>query len=262
MTTPLLTHTCIHTHTHTHAKVCVIEDMKDKGTSYSVKVVNPLGRGGYELLTLESQEVYASITREAILACCEGYIEADKDIQFGYVVPGHGKKGKQIAILSDADIREMYTPYDKKNILLWMKQCRKRPRVEPSSSSSNRPTSRSNYDYQTQRMAEIDSICDQLVEKHGQKYTKEQIRAWAIMIQMGKLDSHERPPDKHVFKSGKKKGDFTATAVGVSPGKRLNMRSECIDQLDKWHRLMERGATTSEQYQEIQDNILSDIKKV
>ena len=29
--------------------------------------------------------------REAILACCEGYIEADKDMQFGYVVPGHGK---------------------------------------------------------------------------------------------------------------------------------------------------------------------------
>ena len=48
---------------------------------------------------------------------------------------------------------------------------------------------------------------------------------------------------------------------GVSPGKRLNMRSECIDQLEKWHRLMQNGVITPEQYKEIQDNILSNIKK-
>ena len=79
---------------------------------------------------------------------------------------------------------------------------------------------------------------------------------------MGKHDSQERPPDKHFFKSGKKKGDSTGATVGVSQGKRLTMRPECIDQLEKWHRLMERGAITSEQYQEIKDNILSDIKRV
>ena len=106
--------------------------------------MNPLGKGGYELLTLKSQEVNVSIAplKEAVVSCCEEDIEGDKDMQFGYVVPGHGKKGKHIAILSDADVRDMYTRYEKKSsILLWAKQCRKRPKVKLPSSSSH-----SNYD--------------------------------------------------------------------------------------------------------------------
>ena len=51
-------------------------------------------------------------------------------------------------------------------------------------------------------------------------------------------------------------------SVGVSPGKKLSMRSECIDQLDKWYSLMEKGVIDAEQYKEIQDNIVRDIKKV
>ena len=75
--------------------------------------------------------------KEAVVSCCEEYIEGDKDMQFGYVVPGHGKKGKHIPILSDDDVRDMYKRYEKKNsILLWMKQCRKRPRVEPPESGT------------------------------------------------------------------------------------------------------------------------------
>ena len=41
-----------------------------------------------------------------------------------------------------------------------------------------------------------------------------------------------------------------STQAGISPGKRLNMRSECINQLDKWHALMERVAISMEQYRE------------
>ena len=54
----------MHTYLHAHSQVSVIQDVqKDKETpcSYSIKVVNPLGKGGYELLTLKSQEVYVSI---------------------------------------------------------------------------------------------------------------------------------------------------------------------------------------------------------
>ena len=51
-----------------------------------------------------------------------------------------------------------------------------------------------------------------------------------------------------------------ASTATVSPGKRLQMKLECIDQLDKWHQLMEEGVT-AEQYKEIQDNIMNDIKK-
>ena len=152
-----------------------------------------------------------------------------------------------------------------------MKLSRKRPRAEVSNTSSmgpGRKASRSNYDTQAQRTAEIDEICEKLVKKHGEKYTKEQTRAWAVLIQMGRHDSYDSPPDKHFFTVNKKKAGASTSAAsgmpgpGVSPGKRLNMRSECIDQLEKWHRLMQNGAITPEQYEEIQDNILSDIKKV
>ena len=67
-----------------------------------------------------------------------------------------------------------------------------------------------------------------VVKRRGERYTKEQTRAWAVLIHMGKRDCYESPPDKHFFKEG-----GAASSVGVSPGKRLSMRSECIDQLDK-----------------------------
>ena len=90
----------------------------------------------------------------------------------------------------------MYKRYEKKtDILLYIKHTRKRPRAADDSESTGpgRKASCSNYDTQTQRMAEIDEICDTLVKRHGEKYTKEQTRAWAVLTQMGKHDSYESP---------------------------------------------------------------------
>ena len=100
-------------------------------------------------------------------------------------------------------------------------------------------------------MVEIDEICDKLVKQHGEKYTKEQTRAWAVLIQMGKHESYDSPPDKHFFTVNKKAeaGASASSVPGISPGKRLNMRSECIDQLEKWNSLMTNGAITPEQRQ-------------
>ena len=233
-----------------------------------MKVVNPLGKGGYEYVSLESHAIYVEVAdlKKDILSGCEQYLEPGKDLQFGYVDPGHGKRGKQIAVVLDSDLQDMYKRYEKKtDILLYMKHTRKRPRAAEVSESTGpgRKASRSNYDTQAQKMADIDEICDKLVMKHGEKYTKEQTRAWAVLIQMGRHDSYDSPPNKHFFTVNKKMaGASTSSMPGISPGKRLNMRSECIDQLEKWHRLMQNGAITPEQYKEIQDNILSDIKKV
>ena len=49
--------------------------------------------------------------------------------------------------------------------------------------------------------------------------------------------------------------------AGLSPGKTIQYRSECIDQLDKWHSLMERGVISVDEFKEKQQTILSDIKK-
>ena len=41
----------------------------------------------------------------------------------------------------------------------------------------------------------------------------------------------------------------------------INLRTQCIDQLTKWHRLMEDGVISQNEYEEMHKPILSDIKK-
>ena len=140
----------------------------------------------------------------------------------------------------------------------WSKQSRKRLRIEPATVDVSASKKKSKYEGEVNKTAELNEICEKILDKHASHYTKEQVWAWAILIQMGKHDDYENPPDKHFFKTGKS----NPSGLGISPGKRLNMRSECINQLDKWHSLMGKGAITSEQYKDIQDNIMNDIKKM
>ena len=52
------------------------------------------------------------------------------------------------------------------------------------------------------------------------------------------------------------------SAIGISPGKRINLRSECMQQLDKWHRLLEKGTITELEYKETQEHILKEMKRL
>jgi hypothetical protein len=74
------------------------------------------------------------------------------------------------------------------------------------------------------------------------------------MIQLKKHDSLDTHPKKPFF------GTDATSSVAVSP-KKISIRSELIDQLEKLHRLMDCGAITEEQYKELQGTILSDIQK-
>lgn len=81
-------------------------------------------------------------------------------------------------------------------------------------------------------------------------------------IQFGlKHSSYDYPPDKPFLGKSRKKDSESSAEAGISPGKRIGLRSECIDQLDKWHRLRERGVISAEQYEEMQQTILTDIRK-
>ena len=82
---------------------------------------------------------------------------------------------------------------------------------------------------------------------------------------MKKHSSYDEPPDKPFFRNsksvkGKTNTSSSGSSDGMSPAKRINLRTECINQLDKWHMLLEKGAITSDQYQQLQDTILGDIK--
>ena len=105
-------------------------------------------------------------------------------------------------------------------------------------------------------MSEVEEIVSKLKEKHGEKYTPVQLNCWANMgqylIRMNLWTHHK----KKSF-IGKKR---SADAPGVFPGKRITLRSECIDKLDKWHNLKECGVTT-EEYDDLQKAILTVFKK-
>ena len=69
--------------------------------------------------------------------------------------------------------------------------------------------------------------------------------------------SYDKPPDKPFFRTKSSTNSSAATGVSVSPGKRISLRSQCIEQIDQLH---EKSVTSEEQYKEIVDKVWDDKK--
>ena len=89
-------------------------------------------------------------------------------------------------------------------------------------------------------MSEVECIVGDLEEKHGEgKFSPEQILVWANMLQMKKHTSYDEPPNKAFFRNCKSNSNCKSNGPEViSPAKRITLRSECIDQLDKWNEVL------------------------
>jgi len=96
------------------------------------------------------------------------------------------------------------------------------------------------------------------------------------MMHMGKHGSYEDAPDLPYFKvrskgsSSSKESSIpaekepvllspAAMVTGVSPSKRILMRSQLLEQLDKGHSLLEKGGISKEQFTSLQQATLGDI---
>lgn len=77
---------------------------------------------------------------------------------------------------------------------------------------------------------------------------------------MKKHHSLDEAPDKPFWRHNKKV--IGTSAASVSPGKHINLRGQCVNQLQKWHELLECGAIDQEQYDEFKSTIMEDIKKI
>lgn len=117
-----------------------------------------------------------------------------------------------------------------------------------------------------------------LKEIHKGTYTIEQLNCWGHMIQAGTYSSMNSPPELPYFKTKKKENSKPAAAAdstaatadsnaataggsgGISPSKRVNLRGECMKQLETWHTLLEKGGIDRQQFEEVQHSILKDIK--
>ena len=247
--------------------------------TYEVKIIGKKGPG-VEVRKWDETQVFSDLSsmRSRLMASFREHIGDDEQFALGYIEPGHGAKGRQIVLDEDKDLTEMYRVHlKKKKIVLWMKKVStatvpsKRPPQtnetcinldsEVQSKFTRKVGTKSKYSEQMDKMYEVQQIVEKLTEQHDQAFTQEQIRAWAHLIQMKKHDSYEKPPAKPFFKG---KGPAKVDKVipdSLSLGRRIQYRSQCIEQLEKWHTLMERGAISHDQYSDLQQSILSDIQR-
>lgn len=259
--------------TSAKTKVTVSPNM----VAYSLKVMNPARKSDYCVHKFCAQRFpTVSSARKHISNFLISAVTT-----FGYIIPGHGLKGKQQVIKEDEDLKTMYAVhFGKREIMLWcpgeLKEKekeqmghRKRGREEDENDctvETDMPKSKTG-----KRMQEVNNIVEKLRDKHKSSYSVEKLHAWAHMIHMGKHASYENPPDLPYF--GKKRETSKPStkpsthhempaAISISPGKRIHYRSECMDQLSKWHSLLERGVISEEKYSSLQASILEDITKL
>lgn len=141
---------------------------------------------------------------------------------------------------------------------------------ENSKASKKRPLdSENNTPVQSKRVkcgekiSEVEEIVKKLKKKHETKYSIEKLNIWAHLLHIEKHDSYDVPPDVPYFKG---RSSNASTSLHVSqmdttnpPRNRVSLRTECIDQLSKWHDLLEKQVITQEDYDKVQQTILKDI---
>ena len=164
--------------------------------SYSIKVMNAAKRSEYriynirngvEFYTIESLEQFIKLKFKEFRQC--------EEMCVGYIVPGHGWKGKQQWINADEDLGELYSTYSNKemSILLW---CYLPTKTVPRKSSASEPPSKRAKcaHNNSEKASEANQVFEKLKEKHNGKYKPEQLHAWAQMVQMKKHTSLDTPP--------------------------------------------------------------------
>ena len=161
-------------------------------------------------------------------------------------------------------------------MLLWYYGNKKRTREVDDPPAMQKPKSRSRFENAYEmKMSKVEEVYQTLLKNHGKNFKPEQLRAWANMVQMQKHTSLEEPPTGRFFKTSR---DSTKVKINetlevacttliptqpasLSPTKRVTLRTQCIEQIERWHQLMEKGAISKEQYDDLQSTILCEIKK-
>lgn len=107
-------------------------------------------------------------------------MDKSKPFQFGYIIPGHGVKGKQKVLETDEELHGMHKEYrSKKVIVLWLKtqsspaQINRKRSMLPKDvhDTPNAPKAKASkssgsgqYGAHLKKMEEVESILEQLVK--------------------------------------------------------------------------------------------------
>ena len=232
----------------------------------SVKVMNKAKKKEYVVEKSSATTPFGSL--ESIKTALK---EVDHIVgNIGYIEPGHRLKGKQKWLLDDSDVSEMYVVHkNKREVMLYVfvdRQVKGGNPSAPTHLQNEEPKALPTTKY-AKTITEVETIMSELKQKHGQQYDTGRYACWAHTIHSGKHSSYDEPPDLPYFTRCKKKSnsqsreDGSSTSSGT-PTKRLCLRTTCIDQLSKCHDLLQSGAISQVQYDEMKDVILKDMKSL
>ena len=193
-------------------------------------------------------------------------------VEIGYIIPGHGLKGKKIWLYTDTDLQEMYEKLQGKKCIQFWAYTHVTTNPQSKGSTASTASSSSSTDHGP-KSSEVDQLYEQLREKHKENrmYGEEQLRMWAYLINMGKHSSLDEPPDKPFWRGRKRpttEADNQVTTKirrvvsSSSPSTKVSMRTQLIDQLEKWKKLHTDGIIDDTEYKELRESILTDIKNL
>jgi len=215
-----------------------------------------------------------------------------ENMQVGYFLQS-GRVQKKKWIDSDVDLSAMYSHFHSGDeILLWCDG------FDSSSSAVEKPTGKKSKDSDetsSKRMHhedEIDKLAMELMKLHGDKYTYPAYKVWARMIKNSQWDKMDDPPPIKMITSGKttkKDKDSVADIIAgaavavvqalknpspspprassfpqdvISPGKKVNLRQQYLQQLKMIQNLRDDGILTLDEFQNEKDNIIDNLKKL
>ena len=144
----------------------------------------------------------------------------------------------------------------------------------------------------------VNELAVELKETHKEKYNKIQYKLWAEAIDSGKHKSKSNPPagtiwnndkvkpktvesvdamataftrmadkvtsafthpEKEISHSPDHKEHTGASSVGISPGRRIDYQEKLLNQIDLAHKMYERGAITTEQFEKRRELLLTQL---
>jgi hypothetical protein len=192
-------------------------------------------------------------------------------------------------LVSSDDLKLLYEIFNGKDeIHLWCN-------ASDDSSSSSSKTKKRKRESDDEN---IDTIYQDLKEKHSDAYSIPQLRLWARMIQCSTHESYDKPPVVPIFsqpqpkrpkeslsdsiaqgfKTAFSKGTYPLVqpspvqpfpiqqspvgSCGVSPGKNIELRMKNLEQLRYLQKLFEDNILTDIEFMEQKQNILESIRKL
>ena len=203
-------------------------------------------------------------------------------------------------IKSDADLQTMYENYkDQQELNIWCIGDNQDENEESANSSASKKR-KCDQDVQktSRRQCVREEIFMELKEKYESKYTAQQLRLWANMLQVGTWKDRENPPQNPMFgyngkthaKTPSLSEALTSVAegiaralrppvpagnqspptssraqlneMGVSPSKCASLRSQYIDQLKQLHQLLELTAISKDEYVQQKADILKKMQQL